>query len=160
MNVSSVLLWGFIATLVLTTILAASVGMGYSRISMPLMLGSIFTVNRSRASILGFFLHLVIGWLFALLYALVFESWGHAGWWRGAILGFLHGLIVLVAFLPLLPDLHPRMASEHHGPEPTRSLEPPGFLGLNYGRHTPIAALVAHTVYGAILGAFYRVALG
>jgi hypothetical protein len=63
---------------------------------------------------------------------------------------------VVVALLPLLPGLHPRMASEHRGPEPTRALEPPGFLGLNYGHRTPLIALLAHVMYGAILGAFYR----
>ena len=52
--------------------------------------------------------------------------------------------------------MHPRMASEQHGPTPTRQLEPPGFLALNYGRRTPISLLLAHLVYGAILGAFYR----
>jgi hypothetical protein len=51
--------------------------------------------------------------------------------------------------------LHPRMASEHHGPNPTRQLEPPGFMALNYGRPTPVATILAHLLYGAILGAFY-----
>ena len=41
--------------------------------------------------------------------------------------------------LPLIPGLHPRMASEYQGPTPTRQLEPPGFLALNYGRPTPIS---------------------
>jgi hypothetical protein len=27
---------------------------------------------------------------------------------------------------------------------------------LNYGRRTPASVVVAHTLYGAILGAFYR----
>jgi hypothetical protein len=48
------------------------------------------------------------------------------------------------------------MASEHRGPEPTRGLEPPGFMALNYGRQTPVISLVAHVLYGVILGAFYR----
>jgi hypothetical protein len=52
------------------------------------------------------------------------------------------------------------MASEYQGPEPTRNLEPPGFLALNYGRRTPIFSLVAHTVYGIILGAFYHLSAG
>jgi hypothetical protein len=47
------------------------------------------------------------------------------------------------------------MASEDQGPEPTRNLEPPGFLALNYGRRTPLAAMLAHLVYGAVLGGFY-----
>ena len=33
-----------------------------------------------------------------------------------------------------------------------------GFLALNYGRRTPLVALLAHVIYGAILGAFYHLA--
>jgi len=57
--------------------------------------------------------------------------------------------------LPLLPGVHPRMVSDSRGPEPTRLLEPPGFLATNYGRNTPIITILVHIVYGAILGAFY-----
>ena len=48
------------------------------------------------------------------------------------------------------------MASEEQAPPPTRQLEPPGFLALNYGRRTPLSVIIAHLVYGGILGAFYR----
>jgi hypothetical protein len=48
------------------------------------------------------------------------------------------------------------MASEQDGPTPTKQLEPPGFMALNYGRRTPITVILAHLVYGGILGAFYR----
>jgi hypothetical protein len=68
----------------------------------------------------------------------------------------VHGLFVLAAAMPALPALHPRMASEQRGPEPTRQLEPPGFLALNYGRQTPLSVVLAHLVYDGILGAFYR----
>ncbi len=59
----------------------------------------------------------------------------------------------------MLPDLHPRMASERHGPTPTRLLQPPGFLGLHYGLRTPLVVVAAHIVYGVVLGAVYRVPL-
>ncbi len=156
MNLPSVLLWGFVATLLLTTIMSASQGLGLSRMSIPFVLGAMFTPDRGRTQALGFLVHLLNGWLFALLYALLFETWGLATWWLGAGVGLLHGLIVLVALMPLMPGFHPRMASEQQGPEPTRELEPPGFMALNYGRRTPIVALFAHMVYGAILGAFYQ----
>ena len=68
----------------------------------------------------------------------------------------MHALIVLIAIMPLLPSVHPRMASEHRGPEPTRQLEPPGFMALNYGRQTPLITVAAHLLYGAVLGAFYK----
>ena len=95
-----------------------------------------------------------LGWVFALLYFLFFASIGMATWWLGAALGFLHGLFLLVGALPLLPYAHPRMASEHDGPSNVVLLEPPGFMGLNYGRGTPLTLLAAQTVYGATLGLF------
>lgn len=155
MNLGSILLWGFCATLVLTTCLAASQGLGLSRMSIPLMLGAAFTGDRRRANLYGFFLHLANGWLFGLLYALVFESWRRANWWLGAVIGLVQALFILAVAMPLLPYVHPRMATEDFGPNPTHQLEPPGFLALNYGRLTPAATLVAHLLYGAILGAFY-----
>lgn len=151
----AVLLWGLVATLILTTIMSASHALGLSRMSIPFMLGTMFTPDRDRAPAVGFLAHLMIGWIFALGYALIFASLGRAGWGLGAGLGLTHGVVVLVAVMPVLPGLHPRMASEHHGPEPTRDLEPPGFMALNYGRRTPFIALLAHVAYGGILGGFY-----
>ena len=37
-------------------------------------------------------------------------------------------------------------------------LEPPGFLMRNYGRGTPIATVLAHIAYGAIVGGLASVA--
>lgn len=155
MNFGSMLLWGFCATVVLTTSLAASQGLGLSRISIPLILGAALTPDRQRANLYGFALHMANGWLFAALYALAFESWHRATWWLGATLGLAQALFILVAVMPLLPYFHRRMASEDFGPNPTRQLEPPGFMALNYGRLTPVATILAHLLYGAILGAFY-----
>jgi Na+-transporting methylmalonyl-CoA/oxaloacetate decarboxylase gamma subunit len=123
--------------------------------SFPFMIGSMVTSHRGRAMALGFTLHLGFGVVFALLYALVFEQWQWSPWWLGGLLGVFHGLFILVVLMPMLPDLHPRMASKHHGPTPTRQLEPPGFMALNYGRNTPALTLVAHVAYGVLLGAFY-----
>ena len=46
------------------------------------------------------------------------------------------------------------MASEYDRPTNTRVLEPPGFLGLNYGHRTPLTTLLGQIVYGATLGGF------
>jgi hypothetical protein len=157
-NVPSALLWGFVATIVMTTVASASVAVGLSRMSNPFLLGTMVTPDRDRAPLYGFLLHLAIGWLFALLYALGFEALGRATWWLGVAAGLVHGSAVLAVAMPILPGLHPRMASEHHGPEPTRALEPPGFLGLHYGRMTPLVTIATHLLYGAILGGFYELA--
>jgi hypothetical protein len=156
MNWSSILLWGFAATIVLTTVVLAGQSLGLTRIDMPFIVGTVFTPHRDRAKVAGYVAHVVNGWLFAVVYALFFENVHRATWWFGAILGCLQGIVVLVALLPLLPGVHPRMVSDFRGPEPTRLLEPPGYLAMNYGRITPVVTLVAHTLYGAILGAFYQ----
>jgi len=157
MNLESptdLLLWGLIATVAMTTILYGSQGLGLSRLSLPFLVGTLITADRSRAVVFGFIAYVIGGWLFALLYFRLFVSIGVATWWLGALLGFLHGLFLLVCALPLLPYAHPRMASEHDGPAAGFRLEPPGFMGLNYGRSTPLTTLLAQTVYGLTLGIF------
>jgi hypothetical protein len=158
MNWGGVLLWGFVGTVVLTTLMAGSQELGLTRMSLPYLLGTMLTPDRDRAKLVGAGMHLVNGWLFALVYAAAFESWDRATWWLGAGTGLVHALFVLVAAMPVLPAMHPRMASEASGPTPTRQLEPPGFLALHYGRRSPVAVVLAHLVYGGILGAFYHVA--
>jgi len=157
MNMRGLGLWGFVGTVVLTGLLSASQSLGLTRMNLPFMVGTLATPNRDRAKAVGFGLHFMNGWLFASVYIAAFQSWRRAGWWRGALIGMVHGLFVLVVAMPLLPAFHPRMASEQQGPTPTRQLEPPGFLALHYGRRTPISVMIAHIIYGSILGAFYRI---
>jgi uncharacterized membrane protein YagU involved in acid resistance len=157
MNWFDAVLWGFLATVVLSTVLAISQGLGLSRMSLPFMLGTIVTSNRDRAMVLGLIIHMINGLLFALIYAAAFESLGRATWWLGALMGTAHAVFVLTVGMSLLPGLHPRMVSEYFGPTPNRALQPPGFLALNYGQRTPIVSWIGHVVYGTILGAFYRI---
>lgn len=156
MNVASWLVWGFVSTVVLTTLVEGSQRLRITRMNLPYMLGTIFTPDRDRASLIGIGVHFVNGWLFSLLYVAAFHAWGGPTWWRGAAIGAVHAAFVLVVGMRILPGLHPRMAGETSGPTVVRQLEPPGFLALNYGRPTPVSVLLAHVVFGAILGACYR----
>ena len=155
MNLPSILLWGFAATIVLTSLTLAAQSLGLTRIDMPFIIGTMVTADRDRAKVIGYAMHLFNGWVFAIVYALFFENLHKATWWFGAAIGAVQGVVVVVALLPLLPGVHPRMVSDFRGPEPTRLLEPPGFLSTNYGRMTPLITILVHAVYGAILGAFY-----
>jgi len=157
MNWPSWLLSGFIATIVLTTVSALAQGLGLTRMNIPYILGTIFTPDRDRAKVYGFLTHLGAGWGFSLFYALLFESMGNAGWWRGAMIGTVHATFALVVIFAVLPGAHPRMASERHGPTAAKLLEPPGFMALNYGTQTPIAVFISHILFGIVLGAFYHV---
>jgi uncharacterized membrane protein YagU involved in acid resistance len=156
MNWLSWLVWGFAGTVTLTALMASSQGVGLTRMNLPYLLGTMVTANRDRANPLGVLLHLVNGWLFSLVYVGAFHAWGGPTWWKGALIGLVHAGFVLAAGLPVLPGLHPRMASERRGPTVVRQLEPPGFFGLNYGYRTPLSIVLAHLAFGIILGAFYR----
>lgn len=116
MNWSSWLLWGFVATVVLTTLLAGSQGIGMTRMNVPYLLGTMVTPNRDRAKLIGIFLHFINGWLFSLIYVAAFQLIGRSTWWFGALIGFVHGSFVLAVALPALPALHSRMANEQYGP--------------------------------------------
>jgi hypothetical protein len=155
-SLAYLVLWGLIATVAMTSILEGSRGLGFSRLSLPFLVGTFFTGRRRSSMVLGLAAYTVGGWLFAFLYFLMFASVGINAWWFGALAGLLHGLFLLVVALPLLPYVHPRMASEYHGATSIRRLEPPGFLGMNYGYGTPVTTLLGQTVYGATLGGFLQ----
>jgi hypothetical protein len=146
---------GFVATVVLTTIEAGSQQARLSRMSIPYLLGSILTEGREKAKWVGFLIHLVNGEIFALVYVALFHFWG-AGVWRGLLIGLAHAAVVLLVVVPLLPSIHPRMASEEQGPTVTRQLEPPGPLALHYGASTPLFVVLGHAAYGIILGLLYK----
>ncbi len=156
MNVASWLVWGFAATLVLTTILSSSQGLGLTRMNIPFLLGTMFSGGTRPAERVGFLVHLVNGWIFSFVYLVAFRLLGGATLARGAVIGAVHALFVLAAVMPVLPAFHPRMALASEGPTAIRRLEPPGFFALNYGLRTPVSVVLAHVAFGIILGAFCR----
>jgi hypothetical protein len=142
------------ATVALTAIMLLAQLVGLSRMDLPMMLGTMFAEDPDRARVVGFFIHLLNGQVFGLFYAAAFSLLGLATWWLGALFGAFHGLAALMVIVPVLPGAHRRMASERGGPRLDAVLEPPGLFALNYGRETPAVTLIAHVIYGAVLGGF------
>jgi uncharacterized membrane protein YagU involved in acid resistance len=147
-------IFGVAATVTLTGIMVGAQLSGLTRMDIPLILGTLFTDRPDRARFIGFLVHVVNGQVFALGYAGAFTVLGEASWWLGGLFGLWHGIAALTLLVPLAAGVHPRVASERAGPSLDAVLEPPGLLALNYGRETPIVTLLAHVVYGAILGSF------
>lgn len=145
-------IFGLIATAALTAVMIAAQMLGRTRLDLPLMLGTLVTPDPDRARVAGFFLHLVNGQGFALGYAAAFAAADRATWWAGGLLGALHGAVALLVIVPLLPGVHPHMASERAGLSSGPALEPPGLLGLNYGGQTPVVTMFAHVAFGVALG--------
>ncbi len=155
MTIWGALAGGVVGTIVLTSGLRGAQELGWTRMDIPLLLGTAFSDNRSLASVIGYAVHFANGLVFSLGYYGVFRAVGHAGWGFGAALGVVHaafsgGVLVTV----LLPAVHPRMGTPWSDAEETPLLEPPGFMLMNYGRRTAIWTLVTHVAYGAIVGGF------
>ncbi len=145
-------IFGLIATAVLTAAMIAAQLAGFTRLDLPLILGTLITPDPDRARVFGFFIHLVNGQGFALGYAAAFAALGRATVWMGALLGLVHAVVALTVIIPLLVGVHPRLASARAGLSTGPVLEPPGLLALNYGRETPVVTTVAHVAYGAARG--------
>jgi hypothetical protein len=146
--------FGLVATTLLTaSMIAAQLG-GHTRLDLPLMLGTIKTEDPVRARVVGFAIHLAIGEVFAFFYVAGFAALDRSEWWLGALFGLAHAAVALIVLVPLLQGVHPRMASERAGPNSTAVLEPPGLFARNYGTATPLFAVAAHVVFGAVLGLF------
>jgi hypothetical protein len=146
---------GFVGTIVLTSTLRLAQEVGWTRMDLPLLLGTVFTDRRGPASVLGYAIHFSNGLLFALGYYAIFSAVSQAGWLFGAALGVVHaGLAGGALVTVLLPAIHPRMGTPWSDAEETPILEMPGFLLMNYGRRTALWTLLTHIAYGAIVGGF------
>ena len=130
-------------TLLMTTIMEGGQYLRITRMSLPFMLGTFLTENRTWANVWGFVFHFANGIAFAVGYGLFFQVVGRSDWWLGAAAGLLHGVFVLSVLIPVIPDIHPRMASEDEGPDSTPMLQPPGFLALNLNVSQPAVVVVA-----------------
>jgi hypothetical protein len=159
MSIWGALAGGFVGTLVLTTALRTANEVGLTRVDLPFLLGTAVTDDRARAKALGYLLHLAAGEVFALIYYAIFAAIDTGGWFVGALFGLLHGVVSATALVNiLLPVVHPRMGSTLSAADSAPLLEPPGFLMRNYGRGTPIATVLAHIAYGAIVGGLASIA--
>lgn len=146
---------GLIGTVVMTSGLRLAQELGWTRMDLPLLLGTVFTEDRSRANLLGYALHFANGLVFSLGYAGIFYAVGRAGWDLGLALGAVHAMFAGGGLVTvLLPALHPRMGTHWTDAEETPILESPGFLLHNYGYATAAITFATHLAYGTIVGAF------
>jgi hypothetical protein len=146
---------GAVGTVILTCGFRFAEEAGWTRMDIPLLLGTVFTEQRRRATLVGYGLHFLNGLAFALIYLAIFEAVGRAGWLFGLALGAVHAAFVGgVVVNVLLPVVHPRMGTPWSDAKETPLLEPPGFMLFNYGRSTALVTVLLHLAYGAIVGGF------
>lgn len=74
------ILWGLLATGLLTTLMRSAEGLGYIRMDIPFMLGTMLTPNRDFAKVGGSVVHLINGLMISLLYAVFLNGFGFVSW--------------------------------------------------------------------------------
>jgi hypothetical protein len=154
----SALAGGFIGTMLLTTMIRAASELGWTRMDLALLLGTMITDHRRQAKAIGYALFFVFGLAFALVYAACFAAIGSSGWRLGALFGALHAVFVCTVVVNvLLPVVHPRIGTPETAANEVALIEPPGFLMLNYGRSTFLITLAAHIAYGIVVGLAVRI---
>ncbi len=159
MSLWAALAGGFVGTVILTSAMRAATAFKLTRIDLPFLLGTLFSADRRKAKAIGYLLHFSFGLLFSLIYYAVFTAINHAGFLLGGLFGAVHALFSGTALVGiLLPAVHPRMANDLTAAQASPLLEPPGFMLLNYGRQTPLVAVAAHIIYGAVVGGFIALA--
>ena len=153
-DLGTAILAGVIGTAAMT----AMMYMGYlmnMRMDMPMMLGAMFLPRGAAAWALGLAMHFMMGAMFFVIYAALFnvmtiES-GIAGW--AALFGLVHGAIAGMA-MGMKPVLHPRMATAA-GPAEHDQVPNPGMFAASFGLMGPVAILAMHVLFGFVGGVIY-----
>ena len=133
-----VLLIGILATVAMTGVLSIMLGNSLSSADMFRALGSIATKKQDLTLGAGILMHLIVGCVSAFIYVAVWSTFSFDGLREfiivGALVGFAHGF--LMSFILIVN------VAEHH--------KLARFRKVGFG--VAIAFLVAHIVYGTVVG--------
>lgn len=164
-SILAALVAGLVGTAVMSTMMKMSGKLGMTDMPpMELVTGSMMSGDPDRANQLGIALHWVMMGtvVFGLGYAALFNALGSASWLTGVGIGAVHGLMVGLVFMPMMPSMHPRMtrqpvfAGTVDPDASTVTLAAPGVMGSRWGGMTPVGLLMGHVVYGLVVALVYQ----
>ena len=137
MNVIGAIVAGSAGTGLMTALMHMAPRMGVPRMDILGMRGSIFTSDAGTATRLGAVIHFMMGAVFALVYAVLWNAGvGTANVLWGLIFGAIHGVGAIVA-MPMLMTVHPRKHEMESGPM------------------VVAGQLMGHVVYGIVVALVY-----
>lgn len=147
------LIAGFIGTVAMTLGMTMGKSMGMTTMDIALISGGMLLGDERKARRAGMFIHFVVMGtvVFGSVYALLFQALDSAGWTTGLAIGLAHGAVVGMMAMPMMAAVHPRMQPLAEG----FRLDPPGIMGVSYGRGTPLGLLMGHAIYGVVVALVY-----
>jgi len=147
MNILNAVIAGLVATVVFTMVLMMAPKMGMPKMDIVSLLGSMFSAKSNLA--LGWMMHLMMGVVFALIYAFLWSNGiGLATWLNGLIFGAIHWLIVGV-MMAVIPMMHVGIKSG--------AVQAPGMwmTGNGGGMMAFMGGLVGHMIFGVVVALVY-----
>jgi len=144
-NLLSAVISGILGTLAISMVMAAAPMMGMPKMDIVDMLSTMFgKPNR----VLGWMMHLMMGVVFALIYAFLWSiGIGSPGWISGLIFGAAHWLVVglMMAVIPIV-----------HAGIKNGDVEAPGMWMINQGGMLSfVGGLMGHIVFGLVVALIY-----
>lgn len=145
MNILNSVIAGIIATIVFTMVLMMAPKMGMPNMDIVSLLGSMFGKPNQA---LGWTMHLMMGVVFALIYAFLWSNGiGAATWTGGLIFGAVHWLVVGVV-MAMIPMMHVGIKSG--------AVQAPGLWMTNSGGIMAfMGGLVGHMIFGVVIALVY-----
>jgi len=141
MNVLNAVISGMLGTFAISAVMAVAPMMGMPKMDIVDMLSTMFgKPNR----ILGWIMHLMMGVVFALIYAYLWSlGIGSPGWLSGIIFGAAHWLMVGL-MMTVIPMMHVGIKNGE--------VEAPGLWMTNQGGGLAfIGGLMGHIVFGLVV---------
>jgi len=145
MNVLSAVISGMLGTFAISAVMAVAPTMGMPKMDIVDMLSTMFgKPNR----ILGWIMHLMMGVVFALIYAYLWSlGIGSPGWLSGIIFGAAHWLMVGL-MMAVIPMMHVGIKNGE--------VEAPGLWMTNQGGMLSfVGGLMGHIVFGIVVALMY-----
>lgn len=145
MNVLNAVISGILGTFAISAVMAVAPMMGMPKMDIVDMLSTMFgKPNR----VLGWMMHLMMGVVFALIYAYLWSlGIGSPGWLSGIIFGAAHWLVVglMMAVIPIM-----------HAGIKNGDVEAPGLWMTNQGGMLSfVGGLMGHMVFGIVVALMY-----
>ena len=145
MNILAAVVSGIVGTMAISMVMALGPTMGMPKMDIVGMLSTMFgKPNRT----LGWIMHLMMGVIFALIYAFLWSlGIGSASWLVGLLFGIGHWLVVGVMFA-LIPMMHAGIKSGE--------VDKPGLWMTNQGGMMAfMGGVMGHMVFGIVVALVY-----
>jgi len=146
MNILNAVIAGVAASLIFSFVLAMAPKMGMPKMDIVSLLGSMFSAKSNQA--LGWMTHLMMGIVFALIYALLWSLGISAATWVGGLIFGAAQWLVVGMVMGMMPMMHEGIKSG--------AVKAPGlWMTNNGGLMAFMGGLVGHMIFGIVIALVY-----